>query len=326
MSLAILRMALAAAAVALTAAGQAQAQELVRLGSLKWSHFGAVSYVKVLAPRCGIKVEEKTYAQGAELMAAMVAGELDAGAAASDTAIAARTRGAPIFVVAGYARGGLRLLARPGQNIRNLTGLKGKKIGVARGGIEEVLLTASLQDAGLAIGTAPGSEVLLVYLAPEALNQALAAKRIDAMIQAEPLASQAIVKGVAVELLKPYETPVGEPVRTLFMTEAFYHRRRALAEKFMRCFVEATRAFIADPALAEGYMRAAVFQGQLSSSDFREAINNSPYVIDVSARHIQVTTDTMVRTGLAPQGKVPLAREWVRTDLLEAAKKSLGVK
>ncbi len=247
-------------------------------------------------------------------------------ASAADTAVTGRAGGARIFIVAGIARGGLRLLARPGQNIRNLQGLKGKKIGVARGGIEEVLLVAGLQDAGLSVDSVPGRDVLLVYLAPAALQPALASRKIDAMIQSEPQASQAILKGQAVEVLKPYETAVGEPVRVLFMTEAFYHRKRPLAEKFMRCFVEATNIFVADPALAELYMRGVVFQDQLSSAEFREAIGNTPYANSVSMRHIQVTTDTMVRTGLASTGKAPLAREWVRTDLLEAAKKSLGVK
>ena len=318
MHLAILRMALAAALL-LQAAG-VQAQDVVRLGILEQSHFGALAYIKEIAPKCGIKVEEKSYPRGPGLMDAIVAGELDVGAGAAVTAIAARTDGVRIFAVAGFARGGLRLLARPGQHIRNLQGLKGKKVGVARGGVEEVLLSAALQDAGL------GADVVLVYLPPAALELALAAKKIDAMVQSEPQASQAIIKGLAVEVLKPYETTVGEPVRILFMTEAFYHRKRALAEKFMRCFVEATRTFIADPALAELYMRGTVFQGRLGSAEFREALANSPYAYDVSARHIQVTTDTMARTGLAGAGKAPLAREWVRTDLLEAAKKGLGVK
>ena len=145
-------------------------------------------------------------------------------------------------------------------------------------------------------------------------------------MQSEPQASQAINKGFGTEVMKPYDTPIGEPVRTMVMTEKFYSTRHDLAEKFMRCFVEATRTFIADPALAELYMRGTVFQGRLGSAEFREALANSPYAYDVSARHIQVTTDTMARTGLAGAGKAPLAREWVRTDLLEAAKKGLGVK
>jgi NitT/TauT family transport system substrate-binding protein len=46
----------------------------------------------------------------------------------------------------------------------------------------------------------------------------------------------------------------------------------------------------------------------------------------VTARHIQVTTDTMVRTGVGRMARPPVASDWVKTDLLDAAKKSLNVK
>jgi hypothetical protein len=38
---------------------QRRRQEVVRLGNLKFAHYGAVSYIKEIAPKCGIKVEEK---------------------------------------------------------------------------------------------------------------------------------------------------------------------------------------------------------------------------------------------------------------------------
>ncbi len=324
MRLALFRAAIAAAA--LTLASGAQAQEVVRLGNLKFAHFGAVSYIKEIAPKCGFKVEEKIFAKGLDVMQAIIAGELDVGTSASEAAIAGRASGAPIFIVAGFAKGGARLVARPGLNIRNLKGLKGKRVGVTRGGIQEVLLMAGLQDAGMTADSARGKDVQLIYLPFADLNQALMGKNIDAMMQSEPQSSQAINKGYGVEVLKPYDTPIGEPVRTMVMTEAFYHRKRPLAEKFMRCFVEATKSFIDDKALAEKYVREVIFKGQLTSADFTDAIANSPYSYDISAQHIQVTTDTMVRTGVGRMAKPPLAREWVRTDLLEAAKKSLGVK
>jgi NitT/TauT family transport system substrate-binding protein len=110
------------------------------------------------------------------------------------------------------------------------------------------------------------------------------------------------------------------------MTEKFYRERRPVAEKFMRCFVEATRTFIEQPAVAEKYVREAVFKNQISSDDFQDAIRNSPYSFDITPEHIQVTTDIMVKTGVGRMSKAPLAQDWVRTDLLAAAKKSLDVK
>ena len=316
------------AAAALLAAGQgaARAQDVVRLGNLKFAHYGAVSYIKELAPKCGIKVEEHMFAKGLDVMQAIIAGELDVGTTASEAAISGRAGGAPIVVVAGFAKGGARLVGRADLKLKSVKDLKGKRVGVTRGGIQEVLLLAELQQAGLTVSEQPGKDVQLVLLAYADLNQALLGKNIDAMMQSEPQSSQALNKGFGTEILKPYDTPIGEPIRTMVMTEKFYKEKRPLAEKFMRCFVEATKTFIDQPAVAEKYVRDVVFKGQISSDDFQDAISNSPYSYDITPEHIQITTDVMVKTGVGKMSKPPVARDWVRTDLLDAAKKSLNVK
>ena len=133
----------------------AYAQDVVRLGNLKFAHYGAVSYIKEIAPKCGIKVEEKVFAKGLDVMQAIIAGELDVGTTASEAAISGRAGGAPIYVVAGFAKGGARLVARVDANIKTVKDLKGKKVGVTRGGIQEVLMMAELQKAGLTSDSAP---------------------------------------------------------------------------------------------------------------------------------------------------------------------------
>ncbi len=313
-------------AATLLAAGGAGAQDVIRLGNLKLAHFGAVSYIKEIAPKCGIRVEEKTFAKGLDVMQAIIAGELDVGATASEAAISGRAGGAPIVAVAGFARGGARLVARPELGIRTVAQLKGRRVGVTRGAIQEVLLMAVLAKHGLSSAPTPGKDVQLVYLSYPDLNQALLGKQIDAMMQSEPQSSQAINKAFGAEVLKPYDTPIGEPVRTLVMTEQFYRERRPAAEKFMRCFVEATRTFIDQPAVAEKYVREAIFKGQISSDDFQDAIRNSPYSYALTPEHIQVTTDIMVKTGVGRMTRPPLAKDWVRTDLLETAMKNLAVR
>jgi NitT/TauT family transport system substrate-binding protein len=311
---------------ALLAAPAAQAQEVVRLGNLKFAHYGAVSYIKEIAPSCGIKVEEKIFAKGLDVMQAIIAGELDVGTTASEAAISGRAGGAPIFVVAGFAKGGARLVARLDANVKTVKDLKGKKVGVTRGGIQEVLMMAELQKAGLSSDSAPGKDVQLIYLAYADLNQALMGRNIDAMMQSEPQSSQAINKHFGVEVLKPYDTPIGEPIRTMVMTEKFYKEKRAVAEKFMQCFVTATKTFLDNRALAEKYVRETVFKGQISKDDFDDAIGNSMFTYDITPEHIQVTTDTMVKTGVGRMARPPVAKDWVRTDLLAAAKQRLNVK
>lgn len=302
------------------------ADDVVRLGNLKLAHFGAVSYIKEIAPKCGIKVEESTFAKGLDVMQAMIAGELDVGATASEAAVSGRAKGIPIYVVAGFAKGGARLVARPDMVIKSIKDLKGKKVGVTRGSIQELLLAAELAQNGLTSADAPGKDVQIIYLSYPDLNQALLGKNVDAIMQTEPQASQAINKKFGVEVLKPYDTPIGEPIRTLVMTEKFYKDHRPVAEKFMRCFVEATKTFIDNKAVAEKYVTQTLFKGQITKEDFDDAIGNSPYTYDITAEHIQITSDIMFKQGISKMTAPLAAKDWVKTDLLDAAKKSLNVK
>ena len=126
--------------------------------------------------------------------------------------------------------------------------------------------------------------------------------------------------------MKPYDTPIGSPVRTLVMTEKFYKEKPELAQKFMNCFVMATKAFIDDPKLASKYVRETLFKGQVSEADFDAAIGNAPYSYDITPEHLQITGDTMAKYGVGKFPKGPIATEYVKTDLLEKAKIANGIK
>jgi NitT/TauT family transport system substrate-binding protein len=167
--------------------------------------------------------------------------------------------------------------------------------------------------------------VLVLYLPFADLNQALMAKNIDAMCQSEPYSSQAINRKFGVELLKPYDTPLGEPIRALVITEKLYKERRDVAQRFLLCFVEATKKFIDDPKLAEKYVRENMFKSQISAEDYQDAIGNSPFSYDISVQHVQVTTDLMKQYGVGKMANPPKAGDWVRLDLLAEAKKQLKI-
>ena len=302
------------------------AQDVIRLGNLKFAHYGAVSYMKELAPKYRLKIDERMFAKGIDINPAIVAGEIDASAAALDAAIAGRAAGVPIYVVAGFAKGGARIVVGVESGIKSLKDLKGKKVGVARGGAQEVLLLAELAKAGLTWADKPGKDVLVLYLPFADLNQTLMAKNIDAMCQSEPYSSQAINRKFGIELLKPYDTPIGEPIRALVITEKLYKERRDVAQRFLLCFVEATKKFIDDPKFAEKYVREVMFKNQYTSEDYRDAIGNSPFSYDITASHVQITTDLMAKYGVGKMANPPKAGDWVKLDLLTEAKNRLQVK
>jgi len=318
--------AVAAIVIAAPLAAHAQTPDVVRLGNLKFAHYGAVSYMKEACGKYNIKVEERMFPKGPDIMPAMVAGEIDIAALASDGAISGRANGVPIYTVAGFAKGGARIVAGVDSGIKAMADMKGKKVGVTRGGAQELLLYAELEKAGITWSDKPGKDVQIVFLAFADLNQALAAKQIDAMCQSEPQSSQAINKKFGVEILKPYDTPLGEPIRALVMTEKMYRDRRDVAERTMMCFVEATTLFRTDMKMAEKYVRESMFKGQISSDDFRDAMDNAQYTYDISIEHIDITTRLMQKYGVGRMAKPPRAADWVKLDLLQKAKATLKVK
>ncbi len=301
-------------------------QDLVRLGNLKFAHYGAVSYMKELAPKYNLRIEERVFAKGIDINPAIIAGEIDMSASAADAATAGRASGLPVVVVAGFAKGGARIVGVPGAGITSLRDLKGKKVGVARGGAQELLLLAELAQAGLSWSDKPGKDVLVMYLPFPDLNQALMQKQIDAMCQSEPYSSQALRRGYGVELMKPYDTPLGEPVCALVLTEKLYREKRDVAQRVLKCFVEATKKFIDDPRFAEKYVREQMFKGQITAEEYQDAIGNSPFSYDISVEHIQITTDLMAKYGVGKMANPPKAADWVKLDLLQQAKKELKVK
>ena len=302
------------------------APDVVRLGNLKFAHYGAVSYMKEIASKYNLQIEERVFAKGLDILPATIAGEIDIAASALDAAVAGRASGVPIYVVAGFAKGGARIVARPDLNIKSVADLKGKKVGVARGGAQDLLLAAELAKHNLTWSDQPGKDVQIYFMPFADLNQALMQKNIDAMCQSEPQSSQAINKGFGVEVLKPYDTPLGEPVRALVMTEKMYKEKHDIAERVLKLFVEATKTFIDDPKLAESYVREKMFKNQITAEDYNDAMSNAAFTYDITLENVQITADLMKKYGVGKLTAAPIAKDWVRLDLLDKAKKELKIK
>lgn len=295
------------------------AADTVRLANLKFAHYGAISYMKELAPKYDLVIEERFFAKGIDILPAIVAGEIDVAASAVDAAIAGRARGVGIYAVAGFAKGGARIVAGNNSKISSIADMKGRKVGVARGGAQELLLLAELDKNGLSWSDKPGKDVQIVYMAFADLNQAIMAGEIDAMSQSEPQSSQAINQGFGVEIMKPYDTPIGMPVRSLVVSETLYNEKPEVAARLLTLFVEATDTFIKHPDIAEKYVIESMFKGQISAQDFTDAIANSPFTYEISVEHVQTTTDLMQKYDVGRMKTPPLAADWVRLDLLAAA-------
>ena len=299
--------------------------DLVRLGNLKFAHYGAVSYMKELGPKYGLQIKEQIFPKGIDIIPAIISGNIDVSASALDAAIAGRAQGAPIYAVAGFSRGGVRIVGRSDLNLKSVADLKGKRVGVARGGAQELCLFAELAKNNLTWSDQAGKDVRIFYLAYADLNQALQQKQIDAICQSEPQSTQAIDAGFGKEIVKPYDTPIGKPIRVLVMTEKMYKEKPDVAKRVLECFVEATKKFIAEPETAQKYVRMSLFGNSLSAKDYEDAMENAEFTYDLTIEHVQTTTNLMKQFGVGRLTNAPNAEEWVKLDLLAEAKEKVGV-
>jgi len=105
------------------------AEDVVRLGNLKFAHYGAVWYMKEIAPKYGLKIEEKIFAKGIDIVPGILAGDIDVAASALDAAIAGRAAGAPVYVVAGFAKGGVRIVGRSDLNLKRVARSEERRVG-----------------------------------------------------------------------------------------------------------------------------------------------------------------------------------------------------
>ena len=321
-----LRSLILAGFLASVSAARAAEPDVVRLGTFKFVSAAPAYYMGVLAPKYNLKIDYLYFTKGADIIPAIVAGQVDVATTAVDAAVAARSAGIPIFVVAGYAKGGLRVVGRPDLNIASVKDLKGKKVGLARGGAQEAVLYAVLDDAGLTYSNGTDKDVQIIYMAYTDINQALMRKDIDAACQPEPQASQSIRMGFGKEIIKPYQTMIGEPIRTLLFTEDLYQKRPDVARRLMECFVDATKYLLENPEPAEKFVREVVFKNQLSHEDYVDSVGNMRWNFDATPAEIDATATAMKKFGIGKLDRSVKGEDFVKTDLLIEAKKKFGVK
>jgi NitT/TauT family transport system substrate-binding protein len=136
-----------------------------------------------------------------ESMQALADGKVQGAALTLDEALKARSMGMPISVVMVFdvSAGADMLLADAG--IKNLTDLKGKRIGYEPSSVGEVMLVKILQIAKLT-----KQDVQLVAINVDKQHQAWNDKQVDAVITYEPVATQLLSEG-AIKLFDSRQVP-----------------------------------------------------------------------------------------------------------------------
>ncbi len=136
-----------------------------------------------------------------ESLQALAQGQVDGAALTLDEVLQARASGVPLTVVMIFnmSAGADSLLVQP--DIKKLADLKGKRIGVEKSSVGEIMLAETLREAGL-----KKQDVTLVALPIDQQLLAWRNHRLDAVITYEPVATQITQIG-AVKLFDSRQTP-----------------------------------------------------------------------------------------------------------------------
>jgi sulfonate transport system substrate-binding protein len=134
------------------------------------------------------KIEWKEFTSGPPLLEALNAGAIHVGGVGNTPPLFAAAAKSPIKIVQGATYGGTgdAIVVPPGSPIKDVSELKGKTVGVAKGSSANYNLLAQLQDAGLKY-----SDVKVKELQPGDALAAFDAGHLDAWAIWEPFTSQA---------------------------------------------------------------------------------------------------------------------------------------
>ncbi|SHE55135.1 sulfonate transport system substrate-binding protein [Streptoalloteichus hindustanus] len=164
------------------------AQVVLRVGDQKG---GAKSMLAAagLLDNVPYRIEWSTFAAGPPLLEAASAGAIDLGGVGNTPPIFAAAANAKVSVVSA-ARGDLTgdaVLVPADSPLRDLAGLRGRTVAVAKGSSAHGVLLSALRRANLA-----PSDVNIAYLAPAEAYAAFSQRRVDAWAIWEPYTSQAL--------------------------------------------------------------------------------------------------------------------------------------
>jgi len=181
----------------------------------------------------GLDVRINTGPSGSAMVAFLVNGQIES-AFGSEIAGIANHNLDPNVIVAAQAARLVRWLALVGRNIDNLEGLKGKKVGVARGSGGEIFWLAMLDKLKL-----NAADYTVVNVEAPEMVAALERGNIDAYAVWEPWVTRGLAAVKNTKVLRTQEGILEQGV-FIYMNLGWIKKNPDPADGFMRALVEAT--------------------------------------------------------------------------------------
>ncbi|WP_313822549.1 ABC transporter substrate-binding protein [Citricoccus sp.] len=216
------------------------AGDTITVGTLRAQpHLYTPYFYDQFAPE-GKSFEIVLFDSSSDIKNAVVSGSVDLGVTGAPSVLAGLADGQDVKIIASSADGGSRIVGAP--DITDPQDLAGKTIGYPMGASQEILLKLTLEDLGID----PDNDVTLVNLPFSEMANAYTSGQIDAMSSAEIGPSVAMDAG-AVDIVSPYDTPVGEVNIVLAATGEFVAEEPDLAQEVVDTHIQASEYMAENP-------------------------------------------------------------------------------
>jgi len=204
------------------------------------------------------KVNVFSFTNPADQKVALLAGSLDMCGTTLAHAIHSSSLGQPVVVVAALCNKCSALVVRKGGPVKEVSDLKGRKIGYVPGTMHEILLRETLTRHGLL----PDRDVQLTRVDFFDMGMALARGGIDAFLSGEPFPAIAVDQGYGEILSYPYyDDSVGTINAGMLVKRETIERNAELVRALVDAHVRATKYLQAHPE--EWLKRASSFGTEL---------------------------------------------------------------
>ncbi|WP_245823478.1 aliphatic sulfonate ABC transporter substrate-binding protein [Metabacillus halosaccharovorans] len=188
----------------------------------------------------GVKVTWNEFASGPPHFEALASGRLDFGAVGGTPVIAGQSGNVDFKAIAVSSDGkkGNSIIVPKGSTIKELSDLKGKKIGVAKGSSAFNFLYMAIDHAGL-----KDSDIEIIQLQPDEARPALDNGSIDAWSIWEPYATTAVFQTDAKVLVTGEDLNINAPSFLIARTE-FTEKHPDLTVLFLKTYEEVRQQFV----------------------------------------------------------------------------------
>lgn len=204
----------------------------------------------------GLNVELKQFGDGPVLQQAFASGDLDAAYVGAPPVYQWASRGLDAKIIAKVNYGQAALIADSGDAIKNLAGLRGKRVaGLAKGSGMDVLLRAYVLKEHAKLD--PDRDLSIIAMPPANMNGALERNVVDAAFTFEPFVSQALLRGNARLLLDVNQALPNYPWYVIAALPKTLAERPDDVVKLLRAHLKAIAFLKEQPAEANRLIAAA---------------------------------------------------------------------